>query len=211
MRLFMTGLVVGAAMALASSATLAATAVGLNQSAALSAPYAAMGTTLQAGASWQSPALTPGVVSGSVSGVYRSPFEGGPIGASYFNVSATSTAVLNVGSYQTGFKFLLGSPDSYNQVEFWNTATNTFVSIRDAAVTFVGGIGAIQTGLGAYLVTVTGLYFDQVKFYNSPNTESFEFAAIAAVPLPAGLPLLGAGVALLGLLGWRRKGTTISA
>lgn len=33
----------------------------------------------------------------------------------------------------------------------------------------------------------------------------FTFTTATAVPLPAGLPLLGAGVGILALLGWRRK------
>lgn len=51
-------------------------------------------------------------------------------------------------------------------------------------------------------IEVTGDFYaiDDLSFNNN----------ISAVPLPAGLPLYGAGIALLGFMGWRRKRTTSS-
>jgi len=52
-------------------------------------------------------------------------------------------------------------------------------------------------------ITATWIKFSASGTPYSGN--DYAVAAISAVPLPAALPLYGAGVALMGFLGWRRK------
>lgn len=51
-------------------------------------------------------------------------------------------------------------------------------------------------------------FFNNIIFANgtfSRATEDVAFSSVSAVPLPAALPLMGAGFAALGFVGWRRK------
>lgn len=43
---------------------------------------------------------------------------------------------------------------------------------------------------------------------DNDDASAFELTGVTEVPLPAGLPLLGAGLAFAGLLGWRRRRRT---
>ncbi|MEP3245439.1 MAG: hypothetical protein ABJN40_14855 [Sneathiella sp.] len=58
-----------------------------------------------------------------------------------------------------------------------------------------GGYGSIET-IGGDNFTTNWL---------DPTTFSWQAYPVSAVPLPAALPLYGAGMALLGFFGWRRK------
>lgn len=64
-------------------------------------------------------------------------------------------------------------------------------------------IVGISVGVGTYNVDQIA-YFDNVKYSNGNINNVYDFE-VAAVPLPAALPLLGAGFAALGFVGWRRK------
>lgn len=80
-------------------------------------------------------------------------------------------------------------------LEDWNTFFGD--DLLDAMI-----IG-ISVGIGSYNAdTVT--YFDDVKFRNGQLDLAYDFE-VSVVPLPAALPLYGAGVALLGFLGWRKR------
>jgi len=67
-------------------------------------------------------------------------------------------------------------------------------------------IFSITLGLGSGTPGETG-YVDNVNFSNGVTTlmADFETLQVAAVPLPAALPLYGTGIMLLGLLGWRKR------
>ena len=70
-----------------------------------------------------------------------------------------------------------------------------------------GAVAGSVTTVGASFVTVADLLFDKVTFLSLPH-EALEFSnmsSVAAVPVPAALPLLGAGLGVLGFLGWRKK------
>jgi len=58
-------------------------------------------------------------------------------------------------------------------------------------------------GIGTYNQGVTA-YFDNLSINTGNFADTFDFE-VSVVPLPAALPLYGAGVAALGLMGWRRK------
>ncbi|MEP5700513.1 MAG: hypothetical protein ABJN43_17945 [Sneathiella sp.] len=67
-------------------------------------------------------------------------------------------------------------------------------------------IVGLSIGVGSYNLGQTA-HFDGVEFQTKDHDLFYDFEApqISAVPLPAALPLYGAGVALLGLMGWRRR------
>lgn len=86
----------------------------------------------------------------------------------------------------------INQPDSYFGVTDLDNNMITHSINDEGYVNFENGpmslLGFIITGL----VNCTGLYVNAIE---TPS----------AVPLPAALPLYGAGVGLLGLLGWQRK------
>lgn len=64
------------------------------------------------------------------------------------------------------------------------------------------------TGISTLLVAEGELLWSNIIRSNSDAPTSFEVANqihVSAVPLPAALPLYGAGLAIVGFLGWRRK------
>ena len=70
---------------------------------------------------------------------------------------------------------------------------------------------SISLGLGSGTPNELG-YVDNLNFSSlGPGNTAIEIAAdfesleVAAVPLPAALPLYGTGIALLGLMGWRKR------
>jgi hypothetical protein len=146
--------------------------------------------------------VAPNIVSGSVGGAYRSPFEDLGTGnfedISYWNAAGTGTgtyAQLLLSSARSTLSFLWGSPDAYNFVTLINRATD--------AVLVVGldDLTNPPVGDSATFVTIAGFMFDKVEFFSS--SPALEFANVAAVPLPAGaLLLIGA---LGGLMVLRRR------
>lgn len=64
-------------------------------------------------------------------------------------------------------------------------------------------IVGISVGVGSYNQGQTA-FFDDVRYSNGQVSLAYDFE-VSAVPLPAGLPLYGAGVATLGFFAWRRK------
>lgn len=170
-------------LALAGGAQ-ALTVTNVNAAGALSDPYVAGSVTLPNGASWQAPA--PPIEVGSLSGQYRTPFEGGAgqNTAQFFNVLGGTSATLLLSSVRSSLSLLWGSVDTYNAVDLY-LGGNLMATITSANMT------APQIGLGAEYVTIAGQLFDKVVFRSNQN--SMEFATVSAVPLPAGvLMLLGA-------------------
>lgn len=132
--------------------------------------------------------------------VARSPFENvsGYTNAPFSYVlgggSATFTAAANP-SFVTGgdsFSFIFGSPDSYNTVSF---------SLGGVAVGSVTGSSPLFTspGVGYYVTTVSGIgNYDAVTFASSTNSIEFATFNVSSVPLPAGLPMFGGAILVLG-------------
>ena len=137
------------------------------------------------------PAFTQGQV-GSVPNYTTSPF--GDNTTPYDVVHANSFADFG-GSFGSGsgtFSFLWGTPDSYNTIAFFSGATE---------IGFATGLG---NGSGSFIATLNGLpTFTSVRLTSSQ--EAFEFAAVSAVPLPAGLPMFGGALLALGGLALVRR------
>lgn len=156
-------------------------------------------TDLAPGTEWLA---APAIVSGSVSGQYRSPFEGfaGGENIDYFTVGSpgkASGAALAFNTARTTLSLLWGSVDDYNVLYFFTDNGVVEVSGQD-----VLDAGANPQGLSAAFVTITGVgKFTAVGFEST--RAAFEFSNVAAVPVPAaGLLLL---TALGGLAAARRR------
>ncbi|WP_169566819.1 hypothetical protein [Sneathiella limimaris] len=141
-------------------------------------------------------------VSGSIGGQRRSPWEttANP-GYTYTSVYGNSSATFLLGSLMNSLTFMWGSVDTYNTMEFYNNGNKVDTVVGQDAI----NEGATP-GLEFIIATIlTDAYFDEVRFISDSNSFEFANVEISAVPLPAALPLYGAGVAILGFLGWRKR------
>lgn len=193
-------LLVGTAIA-SSAATVQA-----SQQSTFTAQEKANSIVLPSDASF-SPAVS--TFTGTLASNYRSPFADST--TAYFAVGAptgtASPATLSFSSDHTIFSMLWGSPDPYNQLMFYYQG-NLVATVNPG--TAGGNTGLVPSPrTNAYKVTVTGITYDTVVFYDNYNpkkgtygndTPAFEFANISTVPVPAaGILLLSAfgGVAAL--------------
>ena len=157
---------------------------GISQAGLSSSPYVANTNYTGVGDSWLYNVISSG--------------GGGVKGSAVYNVDASTYTVL------------WGTPDYYNQIDFYDGLGGTGNLIG----TFTG------TNLGCYnlkdanncdsnrydLVTfgVDSGVIGSVVLSDTNGSAAFEFGTVAT-PLPAALPLFGTGLAGLGLLAWRRK------
>lgn len=143
-----------------------------------------------------------GNVTGSISGVRRTPWEGTALAGTgvYSSVSKNSSATFDFAKLQKGFSLVWGSPDTWNNLQVKLISGNTVVET-------INGL-AIQPPVGilASLVTVTGVLFDRLTFVSTTNN-AFEFANLTTtpVPLPAAGWMLIAGLGALGAVARKRK------
>lgn len=127
--------------------------------------------------------------------------------AGYTAVMANSSATYIFGGSNTALSFLWGSVDSFNSLQFFSGAV--LVDSLSGGAVISGGA---DQGFGRSTIDITTMAaFDSVVF--TSTSFSFEYANIqvSAVPLPAGLPLYGAGIAVLGFVGWRKRRKAIAA
>ena len=142
----------------------------------------------------------------------------------YSSIEGGGSATYNVGVANT-LSLLWGSPDSYNTLTFWSDGNGTGTDLGSLSVTTETGI----TGILPLEIQTYG--HDQMTFTDadgtfesvvlSSSTNAFEFADLTAgyihtvdpAPLPPALPLFGAGLGIVGLLGWhsRRKASAAIA
>lgn len=107
-----------------------------------------------------------------------------------------------------------------NQGRAWNTGMFGVGSslagppnhtLDDWLSTFDAGFGGasligVSVGIGSYNPSEVG-YFDNISLSINGTTTTWDFETMSAVPLPASLPLLLAGMAGLGMMGRRRRRT----
>jgi len=147
---------------------------------------------------------------GTVTNSRVSPF--GDTTSAYSVLSSTGaagSATYNFAPGTTSLSFLWGSPDSYNSVMFFSGIGGTGTLLA----TFTGSdLTPSNPHFGFDLVTflAAGGSFASVVLADSGQA-AFEYANLAAAPLPAALPLYAAGVGVIGLLARRRKRRPLSA
>lgn len=117
--------------------------------------------------------------------------------------TVSQPATLTFNAAVTQFSFLWGSPDWYNQLYITtNAGTQLFTA---------GGLGfSVTNGNQQFSQYVQfsaapGSFITKVAFTNNPVSNAFEVSNFSVVPEPSSVALLGAGLALFGLVSVRRK------
>ncbi|MBE7636052.1 hypothetical protein GUA87_04295 [Sneathiella sp. P13V-1] len=133
---------------------------------------------------------------------YRSPFEGTSLADGKFTaVRANSSATYDLGTSTNKVEFVWGSVDSFNLVKFYQGTTLVDFITGGTVI----GEGATSGSGFAQVMIMANSLFDRIEFSSSQNAFEIGNLKISVVPLPAALPLYGAGIALLGFLGWRKR------
>lgn len=139
----------------------------------------------------------------SVPNQYRSPWQGTALDGigTYTSVQMDSYAsyVFDTGYYAVDFMW--GSVDSYNGLEFYYEGNWVDALHGDDAQ-----LSSVNNGLGFIVATImASSVFDEIRFNSGSNAFEYANLTVSAVPLPAALPLYGAGLAALGFIGWRKR------
>jgi len=221
-------LAAGAVMMAAVSASAATVTVQANAPESWGAVDLGATTALSADATWTT---QPSIVSGSVGGQFKSPFDprqadnGSDVVGSdvidgweqldYFTIGSPnrqgSPGVLALSQSKSILSLLWGSVDTYNAIELVLDGT-VIDTVSGQDVFDAGGEPAAS---GAALVKISGAgLFDEVRFYSNfdggdldgLDTPAFEFSnVVAAVPLPAGGWLLITALGGMAVLRRKRK------
>ncbi|WP_103336487.1 VPLPA-CTERM sorting domain-containing protein [Pseudotabrizicola formosa] len=107
-----------------------------------------------------------------------------------------ASAYFDFGTVMRRLSFVWGTPGVLNRAELFLGGVSQLV--------LTGAVPQAQTGVLSVFTEVTGVRFDRLVF--SAGKPALEYAnlTVAAVPLPAGLPLLAGALFGLGLLRRRR-------
>ena len=124
------------------------------------------------------------------------PYYNGGVGAydTWHNVGITGDS----GNFWHTTLYNVSGIDFDETILDWATLLG---SMQDAVIT------SIIFGIGSGTPNELG-YVDNFYFYNGNTSFTADFE-VSAVPLPAALPLYGAGLAAMGLIGWARKRKTV--
>ncbi|MEH6404371.1 MAG: VPLPA-CTERM sorting domain-containing protein [Sneathiella sp.] len=140
-----------------------------------------------------------------LSGQYSTPWDDEDDGREYTYVQAGGSATYSGFGTATAVSLLWGSVDTYNSIEFWFNGVKNEVLTGTQAL--VGYVPAVGKGAGTIQILADAA-FDTMIFKSSSNAFEYANLQVTAVPLPAALPLYGAGIAVLGFMGWRRRQKT---
>ena len=109
-----------------------------------------------------------------------------------------ASAYFDFGTVMRGLSFVWGTPGPLNRAELFLGGVSQLV--------LAGAVPQGQTGALSVFTEVTGVRFDRLVFTAGKPALEYANLTVAAVPLPAGLPLLAGALFGLGLLRrWRRQ------
>jgi len=137
----------------------------------------------------------------SSSGQFTTPWDTQGV-REYTRVQGGGSATYTGFGVVSAINLLWGSADEYNSIEFW--FNGGLVDTLFGAEALVGY--GFSAGVGAGTIEImSDAAFDQLIIKSSSNAFEYANLQVSAVPLPAALPLYGAGIAVLGFMGWRRR------
>lgn len=156
------------------------------------------------------------IVNGSASGEYAAPNPYQPDPTNFVSVYSGGAAVFNLTQGATQFGIVWGSVDSSNSLTFYGaggvaggnvlgTVTGSSIMATLPGVNTTGGPGAGSNwnpGGTVFADIVSSAPIYAVVVGSGQNSFEFDRVAVSSVPLPAALPLFGAGLAGLAGFGW---------
>ena len=138
----------------------------------------------------------------SLFGSYTSPWKETAFdGSEYHAVRKNGSATFSGFGEVTEISFLWGSVDVENSIIFNLVGGGTETVLGSDVI--ISGAPDGERAIDVLITTASA--FDSFQFISTDD--SFEYAnlQVSVVPLPAALPLYGAGMAIIGFIGWRRR------